>query len=309
MLAPAASQNRISDAFPQTLFSIEGAQLTTGEIPNYRKLANGTWEYLFSPLISAYVADALAIFDPLSRQFDPFLVEQAGGRWRVEVSRCAARIRRRIRRFLAWQQSADGAWRFLGRGSSLPPDPDTTACCAWVLLDRVGVNREGAPNRLEPASLRLCERDEVLDWVAGINIFRLAVLTCGDGDSLGAQLLRRCGQPGHVQIPIAVLYVLGTAWRQCGLPGFEPVRSSFVDALIRSQTPEGTFGGALATAMSLTALLDFGYAGPEIESAARWLLDHLDSSAGFTEEFCRPLCGSPLFTRAVAIAALSRASL
>jgi len=325
MLASVANQNRVRDALRGALLSIEGDQLDTGEIPNYRKLENGTWEYHFSPLVSAYVADALAIFDPLSRQFDPFLVEQAGGRWRVEVSHSAARIRRRIRRFLAWQQSADGTWRFLGRGSSLPPDRDTTACCALVLLDRIGVNSEAAAKRLEPALRRLRESaglssrshscdaapewDEVLDWIASINVLRFAILACGDAEPLAQELARRYAEPGLAPV-VSVLYVLGAARRQCGLPGFEPVRSSVVDALIQSQTPEGTFGGALATAMGLTALLDFGYAGPEIESAAGWLQSYMDSSsAGLTEAFCGPLCGSPAFARAVAIGALSRASL
>ena len=53
-------------------------QLATGEVPNYRIFENGTCEYYFSPLVSAYVSDALAIFDPLSRWFDPSVTPGTG---------------------------------------------------------------------------------------------------------------------------------------------------------------------------------------------------------------------------------------
>src|SRR5438874_9937144 len=112
MLANASSHILLVDGPSRALRSIEEEQLATGEVPNYRIFENGTCEYYFSPLVSAYVSDALAIFDPLSRWFDPLVVEQAGQSCRFEVSRTASRIRRRIHRFLAWQRSGDGAWRF-----------------------------------------------------------------------------------------------------------------------------------------------------------------------------------------------------
>jgi hypothetical protein len=324
MLAPVMDHIHFADVLVPSLRSIENDQLTTGEIPNYRKLENGMWEYFFSPLVSAYVADALAVFDPFSHQFDPFLVEQTAGRRRLEVSGGAARIRRGIRRFLAWQQSADGAWRFLGRGSILPPDLDTTTCCALTLLDRIGAHQGARARQPDLALLRIGQTnasasrygsrevvrmsDEIVDWIAIINLFRFTVLAGADAESLSAELERRCERHPMSSAPdIPVLYVLGLTWRQCGLAGFETVRSPYAKALAESQTPEGSFGGPAFTAMGLSALLDFGYEGPAIPSAVRWLQASMNSSPAPPEEFGDSRCGSPSLTTAIAISALARA--
>lgn len=324
MLTAMTDQKHFADLLALALRSIEDDQLSTGEIPNYRKLENGFWEYYFSPLVSAYVADALGIFDPLSHQFEPFIVDQTGRR-RFEVSGGAARIRRGIRRFLAWQQSADGRWRFSGRGSSLPPDLDTTACCALALLDRIGAHNKASTRHTDLELPRIGETkasesrsgfreslrasDEIVDRIAVINLFRFLVLAGGDTDGFKAELERLCESystsTGSV---ITVLYVLGVTSRQCALPGFESVRSSYAEALAGSQTPEGNFGGLAATAMGLSALLDFGYEGPAISCAVRWMNAAVSSSPAAPEEFVDPRCGSPSFTTAVAISALARAS-
>ena len=310
-------QIRFSNDLFQAVRSIEADQLASGEIPNYRRLENRGWEYYFSPLVSAYVAEALAVFDPTSHWFDSFVVEQTGERRRFEVSRTAADIRRRIQRFVTWQQSADDTWRFLGRGSSLPPDLDTTACCALVLLDRISVNHEASAGRTErvlrgfrgrgesPAGQ---ERDQWRAWVAEINAFRLTALAGGLGLS-PARLVQRFqvaeGIPGA-----PVLYALGRAWRQCGLREFEPFIPGWVESLLRTQTKEGCFGGPLHTAMGLTALMDFGHDGEEVLNAAGWLSGWMTSPhTPKTEELYNSLCGSPTLTAAVTASALARAYL
>jgi hypothetical protein len=316
MIAPAARQTGFSVVLVQALRFIEEDQLPTGEIPNYRKLENCAWEYYFSPLVSAYIADALATFDPLSYWFDPFVVEQAGERRRFEVSRTAARIRRQIQRFVAWQQSSDDAWRFLGRGSSLPPDRDTTACCALALLDRISVNNAASAGRVVRLLRRLSAmagdtqaQNECATCVADVNVLRFTVLAGGEVRSQATDLFERCLELGTASQPcIPVLYALGRAWRQCNLKLFEPRITAWVDALIGLQTPEGSFDGPLSTAMGLTALLDFGYDGKATATAAEWLYAYMNlSNAPKMDAFCNNLRASPALTTAVAISALSRA--
>src|SRR5258705_3506329 len=101
---------------------LAGDQLANGEIPNYRQLLNGSWEYCFSPLMSAYVHDALGCFDPLSLWFDSMALDQVDAARRPILSRTVTKIRSRIRRFLAWQESVRGAWSIFGSGSGLSPD-------------------------------------------------------------------------------------------------------------------------------------------------------------------------------------------
>jgi hypothetical protein len=325
MRDPSLANMRISLVLSRALRSIEDDQLSTGEIPNYRRLPNDMWEYLFSPLISAYVAEALAVFDPLSWQFDPFLVEQTAGRRRIEVTQGAARIRRRIRKFLAWQQCVDSSWRFFGRSSTLPPDADTTACSAAALLDRSGVHREAGPRPLEvnlhslrssaAAASRGCQMEDagasydVIDRMANINLYRVTVLTGGDTQFWNDESLATCRQFARSpESMVPLCYVLGLARWIGGLPG-EAQTAEYAQTLIEFQLSGGSFGGPLRTAMGLGALLNFGYSGHAVGAAVRWLNGNLDPSASLLEEFCGPLCGSPSLTTAVAMHGLARAFL
>ena len=325
MLAYKTRQNPFVDRVSRALGSIEDEQLATGEIPNYRKFENGAWEYYFSPLVSTYVFDALAIFDPRSRWFDPLVVEQVGQPSPFGLSRRAARIRRRIQRFVAWQQSADGDWRFLGRGSSLPADLDTTACCALALLDRISVNGDVDSRRLARSFDGFAKRgalstsagsrgsandsDETVTLIANANVVCCLVLTGGSAETLAAEMVRLCQEDGaRSTTSLAMTYVLGRAWNKCRLPSLQPLVRTCIGSLMECQTPEGIFGGPCSTAMGLTALMDFGYEGPAIAQAARWLRGCMDlSSVSILEEFCDPRCASPALTTAVAIAALCRA--
>src|ERR1700739_408245 len=122
-----AIENAVRTALRAGLRLVEDELLPHGEIPNYRCRSSGSWEYCFSPLTSAYVHDALSCFDPLSEWFEPAALAQAGTRWQGPFSRAVVAIRRRIRRFLAWQEDCQGGWRFFGQSSSLPPDLEATA--------------------------------------------------------------------------------------------------------------------------------------------------------------------------------------
>lgn len=313
---------RLSDTLLTALQSIEEEQLDTGEIPNYRKLDNGAWEYHFSPLVSAYVADALAIFDPMSNWFDPFVVEKVGEDDRFAASRIASRIRRGIRRFLAWQQSGDGLWRFFGRGSSLPPDRNTTACCALVLLDRINISGPGL-ERVQRTLRGLREAcalrgpreagkltgDEgppsAYERVAEANLLRLRILTTGRAEA--SELPEESPRAEESQPEPAVLHALGRLSRQSGFDPFSARSESWIDSLIHSQAADASFGSPLNTALAVGALLDFQRDGQAAARAAAWLRG-LNWFRPFpSEEFCTPVCGSPSLTTAFAISAVARA--
>jgi hypothetical protein len=324
MLAYTTRQKPFIDAVSGALSSIEEEQLATGEIPNYRKSENGSWEYCFSPLVSTYVSDALAIFDPRSRWFDPLVVEQTGESYSFALSRRAANLRRRIQQFVAWQQSADGDWRFLGRGSSLPADLDTTACCALALLDRISVNGDAGSRRFARSFDGFAKRgalstsagsrgfasdsDETVTLVANANVLCYLALTGASVEALAAEIVRLCeGDGARSTASLPIMYVLGEVWRKCRLPSLQALVSTSIGSLTECQTTEGTFGGLCSTAMGLTALLDFGYEGPAVARAAGWLRDWMESSSvSIPEEFCDSRCASPALATAVAIAALCR---
>jgi hypothetical protein len=91
----------------------------------------------FNTFVSTFVYDALDIF---AQRDEP-------------ERELAARIRVGIRAFALSQQEDDGTWHFLGRGSRMDSDIDSTACAAGVVLDRS--NRSSLLAAIE----RFCDED------------------------------------------------------------------------------------------------------------------------------------------------------
>jgi hypothetical protein len=313
----------VSPKLWRAIESIAQEQLLSGEIPNYRKLPNGTWEYCFSPAVSAYVHNSLAIFDPLSEFFNGWALEQAGER-RMELSRTVSRIRRNIRRFLAWQQAANGTWKFFGHASSLPPDVETTASCALALLDRPAPNRAAAQRSYSrpflpfprsdglftsPNSRGRGEADPILACIANFHIVRYQVLTGAAAEPLASRLCEAWPQLPHKQTTMPAL--VQAAARVCAYFQESSLRNILADGIVRllaKQAADGAFGGPLSTALALSALLDAGYEGQAVALAVESILGWIDGPfASKVQEYCDVRCASPAFTTALAAASVARA--
>lgn len=106
------------------------SQLVTGEIPTHRPVAGSVRLYAPNCLLTALAHDALGTLDPTSPWSRPEAWLPLPVAERRQVGARIARLRTRIRRFLAWQEEADGTWRFHGRASEIDPDAATTACAA-----------------------------------------------------------------------------------------------------------------------------------------------------------------------------------
>jgi hypothetical protein len=308
-------ENAILSALRSGLRLVEDELLSHGEIPNYRRKANGSWEYCFSPLTSAYVHDALSCFDPLSDWFDPPALAQTGARWQGPFSQAVSKIRRRIRRFLAWQQDCNGAWRFFGLGSSLPPDLETTACAATALLDNAR-SREfsclvrcndilhvfrSPDGSFESPGSRGPEDESApwQRWVATAGAVRYLALS-GSSLRIALGFTENATTDSHSRF--VLYYVAARAWKQGGLSGLDQIA-----APVSREFPSSPPRGPLSTALAVTAMLDLNSSAEELEEAAPYLLRWWKSPRERKfEEFCDPLCGSPALTAAVSMAALAR---
>jgi hypothetical protein len=303
--------------------SIAQEQLPSGEIPNYRKLSNGTWEYCFSPAVSAYVHNSLAVFDPLSEFFNGWALEQTGQR-RMELSRTVSRIRRNIRRFLAWQQAANGTWKFYGHASSLPPDLETTAICALALLDRPAPNRAAARRSYSrpflpfprsgglfasPNSRGRGETDPILACIANLHILRYQLLTGAAAEPLASTLSEQWAQLPHEDDDLPPLLQATAHACACFVSsGLRNITRDGLAGLLEKQAKNGEFGGPLNTALALSALVDAGYEGQAVALAVESILGWMDGTfASKVQEYCDVRCASPAFTSALAAASVARA--
>jgi hypothetical protein len=315
----ARADDIIGGSLQMGLRIIEDELLANGEIPNYRQLPDGSWEYCFSPLASAYVHDGLSCFDPLSRWFDPFLLEFAAERRQFSFARRVSAIRRNIRRFLAWQEESHGTWRLFGRGSGLAADLDTTACAAAALWDncrlqepRLSSRRDSALDRFRsgedfgsPGSRGAgCETGISSHWVGRANAVRYLALVGGPAEMFMAPL-EEAMENGAVgegsRIPF--YFACARAWRQGGLPGRERIANHMVPQLrklCRSQGP-------LSAPLGAIALLDLDCAPADIFESWQFLLKWWASPQRLKmEPFCDDRCGSPAWTASMSMVALAR---
>jgi hypothetical protein len=300
-------------------------QLPFGEIPNFRLLANGSWEYCFSPLPAAYVHDALSCFDPLSSWFDPQAIDQVNASSRTSFLRAVLRVRRKAFRFLAWQQSCDLGWRFYGLGSALPADADLTAMAGTALVEVRGRDRACDWSR-QTACIRAFQCEDglygdpqsrgdrvpaasaaALRLIASANVLRYYALTGEPGGPL-EQLLHRefrhCSlETGRVDF----LWALARACKQGRLELLDTAQGLMVGQLLDCRSASGSFGGPLSTALATHALLDLEYEGPELRTGREALLSWLDPVYGRRYEgFGHNGCGSSAWTTIAIITALAR---
>ena len=141
---------------------------------------------------------------PSRRALKPQAAERLELVRRMHFLRSVAKIRHKIRRFLAWQESSTGGWRFFGQGSGLPPDLDLTACAATVFVDPSPLPLNPSTYRrirdLEqfrtadatfhtPGSRDEIQTDPALLWMANCNVLRYLALTGGEITELEAAIL------------------------------------------------------------------------------------------------------------------------
>jgi hypothetical protein len=316
----------IQDALWHGIRSIAAEQLPHGEIPNYRRLPNGCWEYCFSPLVSAYTYSALGCFDPSCKGFDLQSLEYSGATHMQALGRMAMEIRRGIYRFLCWQQSTRGTWRFFGQGSGLPADLDTTSCAAAIFLDRRGSEQSCGFRRTLEAFSSFPVRDGTLDSpnsrgpgfdgalelrrVANANTLRCFALAGLEYGALASKvLLDSVACISQSPMRLALLYALGRAYRQGQVTILGELAEQILREVSKPCAQGDQVGGPLSTALALSTLLDFGSTEAVLEvginSLVRCIMAHHGARL---EAFCDEQCGSPALTTAISMAALSRAA-
>lgn len=317
--------------------AIRRQQLRTGEIPCYRRGQRGSLEYCRSLFVSTFVHDALGALDARGPWYESAAVELLALPYRAWLLREVADIRRRIGAFLAWQEEADGTWRFFGRGSGIDPDSDTTACAAAVLLEQPGPRGTDRWQRHVEALLRfraatglffsyvhddgtgyswMDERGRPLlgfDRVVNANVLRYLALVGFEAEAVRAHVVDEClagqfeaGSPDYPS-PLSFFSIVARAWHQAQLADLDRLAQHLTPQIVGRQGPDGAFGGPLSTALALAALLDLGYRGPALAPARTALLNGVDPLGGWGyEDFVIHGFGSPALTTAVALAALVR---
>jgi hypothetical protein len=320
--APPAVQ--IGTILEQALAFVIAEQLPSGEIPNYRNLPNGSWEYCFSPLVSAYVYDALACFDALSPRLDIHALEQTPPAVRPGFSRQVTMARRRIRRFLAWQQSADGVWGFFGTGSALGADLDTAACAAAALAEAAGARGEREFAQTGRALQRLCAEAgaalqrsrehaeaEVAEELAAIgkaNAVRLFAMTGFPANEIAAELRERAASGAGGANRTLFIYALVRAHREGRLAGLESVRSRLLEEVLNTSDPVRGGNGPLTAALATHILLALDHEDERFEQRIEALSEWLAPGHGRRfEQLGEPNCGSAALTTALIMSAMAKA--
>jgi hypothetical protein len=327
------------------LATILQEQLPTGEIPSYR-LKGGVLEYRRSPFISTFVYDALGCFDSRSPWCLPQVVNLIPTRWQFWFTESAAEIRQHIRAFLVWQEESDGTWRFLGRGSGIDADADSTSCAAAVLWESASPHRQNRSHRYVRALERFRSTqgsyfsyvsrsgrgyswmDESgrplvgFDRVVNANVLRYLALagietkeliTYLEGEITSEEFLQ--GSHDYPN-PLCFCYCVARAWRQADLRGWDRLARLLCPRIVEMQTESGDFGGALSTALGTCTLLDLAMAEdsqraylPAILRARTAIMEKFQPWGGWGyEAFFTGGYGSPSLTTAAAMMALARSS-
>jgi hypothetical protein len=308
----------LSAALVDALSFMSGEQLPNGEIPNYRNMPNGSWEYCFSPLVSAYMHEALGCFDAFSPWLDTQALEQVDASARPAVTREATRIRRQIRRYLAWQESPEGSWRFFGAGSSLAPDVDTTACGAAALIEPRHGGRKRDYTRSAEALRRLCgsivasrsgigpEIEEDLAATGRAGILRYFALTGFDTDGLMTALLEDLARRSSGPCRMLFLYALVRACAQGRLSEIDDVRMPVLEEVLEQYDPARRVSGPLTAALAVHVLTRLGHEDSLYPARIDALLDWLTPVHGRRfERLGEANCGSAALTTAFLMAALA----
>jgi hypothetical protein len=313
-------------------------QLVTGEVPTHRVAANGK-VYAPSPFMSALVHDALACLDPGSPHGPATALAAMSPEERQSVAWTVGALRNRIRRFLRWQEEADGTWCFYGRGSTLGPDAATTACAALAVARhaRRSVARERGRWRIhahalarfrDPAGTYFTfvsdtgagygwisadgRRIVGFDRIVNAHVMRFLAAAGVDDEALAVYLTREieqgdmtCGSPEHPD-PVCFAHAVARAWAETPREDACAIHAALIPWLLARQDERGGFGGPLNTALATLALVDLGYAGDALDRSAHHLLTTVSPSGEWAyQPYLSGGHGSAAFTTAFALAALA----
>jgi hypothetical protein len=314
-------QKAVLEVLQQGLHIIRDEQLSHGEVPNYQHMEDESWQYSFSPAISAYIYDELSCFDPLSIQFEPQTIEWSEWSGRIPFLKSVAQVRQSIRRFLAWQESSTGGWRFFGQGSGLPADLDLTACAATAFVDPGNSALSAAVDRriadLEwfrtaegtfqsSGSRQETAPNAMLHWMANCNVLRFLALSGGEAELLQTLILNAlCSGGQFLDDALPLHHAAAKAWRCGRLGSIATLTSSLLPLALQQRNSTGPLSAALA----VLVLLDLDAPEEEIGRSMSQLLDWWDSPVSRKfETYCGSDCGSPALTAAFAMAAAARSA-
>jgi hypothetical protein len=293
------SASGLGVALLEGISAISGSQLSTGEIGSYGRGTDGRLAYRRSLRASIAVHEALACFDPSSaweetRSLRDILPPVAIRR----LCLGSARIRHRIREYLAWQELADHLWREGGKHGGMPADPALSAAAALALMD----DPARAPGRWALYARALDRfrgadglyRGEAAgaDPMVNAQVMTYLAVAGEDVEALAAYLRREAGESATVELACAV----ARCWARAHLPGRRQLAAALAPGLL-----ERLRSGADAadTARILLALFDLGSTSPDIVPAARRMLAELPLMAGWTSD-------CPSLTWALVMAAAAR---
>jgi hypothetical protein len=321
--APPASG--LEAAWLEGIAAISGHQLSTGEIGSYGTGADGRLAYRRSLSAAIAVHEALACFDPSSaweetRSVRAILPPAAMRR----LCLGAARIRRRIREFLAWQELADHLWREGGKHGEMPVDPALSAAAAlalmddparapgrWALYARALDRFRGADGlvRTEAAGADLAAG---ADPMANARVAECLAVAGEDVEALAAYLQREAGAAAAgrgERIPLALAGAVARCWARAQLPGRRQLAAALAPGLLERLrgADAADASNAANTARLLLALIDLGSTSPEIAPTARLLLAGLPLWTGWTSDpSAAGAARCPSLTRALVLAAAAR---
>jgi hypothetical protein len=221
-----------------------------------------------------------------------------------------------------------GLWRFFGRQSAnLPPDFDDT-CCALAALRQCDVPTDSSvAGLLEKCALpgggygrwidRRLNHPRGFDGGVNANILFYLALAGRPTESPArhlaefAQQRRLSGLSGSALSDPPVLYMLMRAFRHGPVPGLARLAPRVAESLLARQRADGGFGHELDTALSVTALIDAGHRGANLDATARWLLARQLPHGGWPArtlfcDFLPTYYGSEELTTAICAEALTK---
>jgi len=330
----------IGERVVRTLRMILWSQHPSGEILSYRRDPDGRYVQCRSPFVSAFVHDALSLFDPASPGWVDGSLDLIPDRARDGFVRGVIDARRRIRSFLAWQQEAEGDWRFFGRGAGIDPDVATTASAAVALLEHYGgqglerwerqlaavqqfrshsgayytfVRRgRGAYGWTDDTGRPIVGFDRVVNVEVLRYLCRVGLREHAETVRLADWLWQHVAADDLAHgtslfpDPLYFFYAVGRAWAQGHLVRGREMADRLRPSLAGLQRATGGFGGPLSTALGATALLYLGETGPALRQARLAVLRGLEPQADRPyEDFAVKGVGSPAWAAALSVAFLA----
>ncbi len=323
------------------LHHIIRGQHPNGEILSFRRDVNGNYQYFRSPFVSTFVHEALGCFDSFSPLMQPGSLELVPAETRQWFQQTVIQMRRRIRNFLAWQQEAEGWWRFFGRGSGIDPDVNTTVCAATALRERDSkhwlasqsqqyeiIQRFRAANGLYYTFFKIQRggyawMDDFgfpivgFDRVVNADVLGFLASTGWRTTSDLQPLIHFINEeieadqwlegtliyPNPLSFPFAV----ARAWRQGDLPDHGELVERLLPKLISRGGESGDFGSPLSAALAGITLINLDCWDDVLHVVCRAIMRNLqEDGSKLYEDFVIDGFGAPALTAALSISCLAR---